>query len=161
MNKMKDITHFFLGYILFLLIFPTVIVAAPQPENVDKSGLALQGYDPVSYHINGPSKGSDEFSITHDGVTYLFSSAANRDRFSSNPSTYIPAYGGWCAWAMLEGEKVEVDPENFKIVEGRNLLFYNSFFTNTLDSWNKLAVSDTEEELVRRAQSHWQNVLNK
>jgi len=128
--------------------------------NLNSSGLALQGYDPVSYHKNGPRKGKQEYTFTLDGVTYLFSSPDNRELFLNNPTPYIPAYGGWCAWAMLEGDKVEVDPETFKVVEGRTLLFYNSFFTNTLNDWNDLAKSENEEKLVQEAQSHWQTILN-
>jgi hypothetical protein len=52
--------------------------------------------------------------------------------------TSEPAYGGWCAYAMgSTGEKVSVDPKTFKIVNGRLNLFYNRFFNNTLDDWNK------------------------
>ncbi len=159
-NSMKPVTLFSLGFLLTLLLSATLSAAAPSHQNVDKSGLALAGYDPLSYHQGSPKKGLEDYAVTRDGITYFFSSPANRELFLSNPDAYIPAYGGWCAWAMLEGEKVEVDPENFKIVGGRTLLFYNSFFTNTLDEWNDLTASETEEELTKKAQEHWQNVLN-
>jgi len=34
------------------------------------------------------------------------------------------------------GEKVKIDPETFKIVNGKLYLFYNFFFNNTLKDWN-------------------------
>ena len=36
-----------------------------------------------------------------------------------------------------KGAKVSVDPETFKIIDGKLYLFYNSFFNNTLKDWNK------------------------
>jgi hypothetical protein len=49
---------------------------------------------------------------------------------------------------------VEVDPETFKIVDDKLYLFYNKFFNNTLDSWNK-----DEANLKARADQNWQRVL--
>ena len=129
--------------------------SGPSSDNVDKEGLAIQGYDPVSYHTQGPVKGEKELSLSLDGSTYRFSTIENRQQFEQNPDRYIPAYGGWCAWAMLDGEKVEVDPETYKIVDGQTLLFYNSFFANTLIKWNELAESEGEENLSEKARKHW------
>ena len=39
-----------------------------------------------------------------------FASKENLETFLSNAEKYAPAYGGWCAYAMLDGDKVEVDP---------------------------------------------------
>jgi YHS domain-containing protein len=138
---------------LFFAVQPAY--SGPSSDNVDKGGLAIQGYDPVSYHSQGPVQGQKELSFTHEGSTYLFSSAENRQQFEQDPERYIPAYGGWCAWAMLDGEKVEVDPETYKIVDGQTLLFYNTFFANTLKKWNELAGSEGEENLSDKAREHW------
>ena len=48
-------------------------------------------------------------------------------------------------------------PENIvdKIVDGQTLLFYNSFFANTLKKWNELAASEGEENLSEKARKHW------
>jgi len=129
--------------------------------NLDKAGLAIQGYDPVSYHTEGPAKGKKEYSLVHSGATYLFSSQNNLEKFSNNPGAYLPAFGGWCAWAMLDGEKVEVDPETYKIIDGVTYLFYNSFFTNTLSKWNTRAESETENNLVKKARFEWDALVQK
>ena len=102
-------------------------------------GAAISGYDPVSYFTeNKAVKGNKEITFTYEGIVYHFSTAANRDEFKKNPAKYEPQYGGWCAFAMgKNGEKVEVDPGTFKIIDGRLFLFYNQFFNNTLKSWNK------------------------
>jgi len=152
---------------LWILLFCTVLIShaisadhkqAPTSFNLDSNGLALQGYDPVSYHNQGPEKGKKEYSFEYDGVTYQFSSQENLQTFTAAPTTYLPAFGGWCAWAMLEGEKVEVDPETYKIINGTSYLFYNSFFSNTLSRWNSRANSETEEVLVKKAQSEWRKL---
>jgi hypothetical protein len=38
---------------------------------------------------------------------------------------------------MLDGEKVEVDPLSLKPIDGRTYLFYNVFWGDTLNRWNK------------------------
>lgn len=116
----------------------------------------IDGYDPVVYITqNKAKKGSKSFSLYHQGVTYYFSSAANKNTFKSNPSKYEPQYGGWCAYAMgKDGSKVEIDPETFKVVNGKTYLFYNFFFNNTLTDWNK-----DENKLKTQADKNWKNTF--
>lgn len=103
--------------------------------NIEK-GLAIQGYDPVSYFAGKPLKGQATFSYNNQGLVYRFATEANKALFVANPAKYEPAYGGWCAYAMGEtGEKVEIDPATYSIVNGRLYLFYNAFFNNTLTTW--------------------------
>jgi YHS domain-containing protein len=122
--------------------------------NIEKSNLALQGYDAVSYFSGKPQKGQKTISVSYKGVLYWFTSAQNLATFNANPDKYEPAYGGWCAYAMgAKGEKVEVDAENFKIIKGKNYLFYKSFFSNTIDDWNK-----DEASLFGKAETNWKKI---
>lgn len=120
--------------------------------NVSKNKIAVEGYDVVAYFTEGKSKkGKSEFAVYVQGITYYFSSNANKELFKKNPAQYEPQYGGWCAYAMgNDGSKVEVDPETFKILNGKLYLFYNKFFTNTLKSWNK-----DEARLMKNADANW------
>lgn len=120
--------------------------------NLSDHHLAIQGYDPVAYFTQGKAlKGKAAFAVSHEGVTYYFANAENKGSFLAQPARYEPQYGGWCAYAMgAKGEKVSVDPETFKIVNGKLFLFYNSFFNNTLKSWNK-----DENNLHARADKNW------
>jgi YHS domain-containing protein len=115
-------------------------------------GIAVSGYDPVAYFtLNKAVKGSKENAVAYEGVTYYFSSAANKEEFKKNPAKYEPEYGGWCSYAMgAKGEKVEIDPKTFKIVNGKLNLFYNKFFNNTLTDWNK-----DEANLKKKADANW------
>lgn len=124
--------------------------------NVGKDNLALAGYDPVAYfEEKEPAEGKASITGVYEGVTYRFSSQRHKDMFLASPSRYQPQYGGWCAYAMgAKGEKVEVDPETFKILDGKLYLFYNKFFNNTLDSWNK-----NETALKTEADKNWKKYI--
>ena len=122
-------------------------------QNTPKKGdLAIQGYDPVSYFDGTPSKGSETITSWFDGATYRFANEANRAKFAADPVAFAPAYGGWCAYAMVDGDKVDVDPKTYKISNGRLLLFYNGLLGNTLKRWNK---ADDGEQLTK-ADGNWE-----
>lgn len=116
-----------------------------------KKNVALDGYDVVSYYNGKPEEGSEDLHHTYRGIVYLFSHPANLNKFKSNPDKYEPAYGGWCAYAMGDsGEKVKVDPETYKILNGRLYLFYNFWGNNTLEEWNR-----NEIKLKEAADRNW------
>lgn len=144
--------------VFFVLVSPFTILAQDRQRQKEFNlyhGLALDGYDAVSYFSGDPVKGKKSFSYTWQGVTYHFANAANLERFKKAPADYEPQYGGWCAYAMGNtGEKVEVDPETYKILNGKLYLFYNKYFTNTLKSWNK-----NEVTLKRQADANWKKVF--
>jgi YHS domain-containing protein len=118
--------------------------------------VAIQGYDPVAYFIQKKAvKGKTTIATNYEGVIYNFSSQANKDLFLKNPENYEPQYGGWCAFAMGDyGKKVEVDPQTFKILDGKLYLFYNAYFNNTLKSWNK-----DEVNLKKKADANWKKLI--
>lgn len=126
--------------------------------NIEKKQLGIGGYDPVSYFTLGKAQeGNAANTATYQGITYRFINAENGNLFKKNPSQYEPQYGGWCAYAMgNDGSKVEVDPETFKINNGKLYLFYNKYFTNTLKSWNK-----DEARLMKSADANWLKVYGK
>ena len=124
--------------------------------NLEKK-VAIQGYDPVAYFTQKKAvKGKSTIASSYEGVIYYFSSQANKDAFAKNPASFEPQYGGWCAYAMgSTGEKVEINPETFKIVDGKLNLFYNAYFNNTLKSWNK-----DETNLKKKADANWKKIIN-
>lgn len=124
--------------------------------NLEKN-VAIQGYDPVAYFKQGKAvKGKKEITASHEGVAYYFSIPVNKEYFLKNPSKFEPQYGGWCAFAMGDSnEKVSVNPETFKIIDGKLYLFYNAYFNNTLKSWNK-----DESNLKKKADVNWKKISN-
>lgn len=152
-------------FILIMLVAANGVAlsSAERREHFASTGLspAIQGYDPVSYFSGQAVQGDPAISLIFQDIKYLFSSAENLGQFKKNPHHFEPAYGGWCAWAMLEGEKVEINPKRFKIIGDRLYLFYDRFFTNTLKKWNKLAADQGEFFLVEKADRQWQAILAK
>lgn len=142
--------------VLFILSLGTAFAQTPELRkkqfNLESSGLAIQGYDPVAYFtMNKAIEGKKDLSANYNGVTYHFASKQNKDEFTRNPARYEPQFGGWCAFAMgKKGEKVEVDPETFKVLDGKLYLFYNKYFNNTLKSWNQ-----DEARLKTQADRNW------
>jgi YHS domain-containing protein len=124
--------------------------------NISKQSLAIEGYDPVAYFTNNEAiKGLKENMVSYQGINYLFSSITNKELFKINASKYIPQYGGWCAFAMgSTGEKVEIDPETFKVKDGKLYLFYHSWTNNTLTKWNK-----DEANLKMKADINWSKII--
>lgn len=147
--------------ILMLVVFAfSATFAQSASKKISEYNLenkvAIQGYDPVSYFKqNKAVKGKKEISASYEGIIYQFSSASNKEIFSKNPASFEPQYGGWCAYAMgSAGEKVEINPETFKIIDGKLYLFYNAFFNNTLKSWNK-----NEASLKAKADANWKKII--
>ncbi len=98
--------------------------AASEVNIVD--GYAVHGYDVVAYFADGePTPGIDAFTATHDGATYRFASADNRDRFAADPASFAPQYGGYCAFGTAMGRKFDGDPNAWAIVDGKLYLNLN------------------------------------
>jgi YHS domain-containing protein len=122
--------------------------------NLDRAGLAIQGYDPVAYFTDGkPIKGKPEFSARHNGGTYHFASKEHRELFAAAPKKYEPQFGGFCAYAVSRGYTARIDPEAFQIVDGRLLLQYSK---GVRDDFNK----DTKGNLSK-ADANWPGVVEK
>ncbi len=137
------------------LLFSSLQIWAQQSQVNSEAGLALEGYDPVSYFQEGPVEGNPEITAEYGKVDYRFASRENREAFVRDPGRYLPQYGGWCAYAMgLDGQRVEVDPETYKIKDGRLYLFYNAFLNNTLKKWNA-----REGELLPMANKNWNSQI--
>ncbi|MDQ8204893.1 YHS domain-containing (seleno)protein [Pelagicoccus sp. SDUM812003] len=148
-------------YLAWLFLFAAIPDRAlGEDRNVAKDdGLALQGYDPVSYHTEAaPVKGRDDIVVERDGALYRFSSEEHRQAFLEDPERYEPAFGGWCAWAMLDGEKVDVDPESYRIFDGRLLVFYDGFWGATREKWTKKSQKSGEKALYEQASRNWKRV---
>ena len=91
-----------------------------------EDGIAIRGTDPVAYFKESKAvQGSSEFEYEWMGVKWQFSSAENRDLFASNPEEYAPQYGGYCAWAVSQGYTASIDPQAWKIVDGKLYLNYS------------------------------------
>ena len=135
-----------------LLIYGTAHAGEPTANLRD--GVVLYGYDPVSYFkADQPQKGSDKITAESDGIKYYFVSDESRKEFLKDPKHYAPAYEGWCATAVANGIKYDIDPKNYKITGGRLFLFYKGWKGDAKKEW----VKDEPAEITK-ADSNWAKV---
>ena len=135
-----------------LLALPPIgadVVAAPV--QVDADGISISGYDPVSYfREGGPLQGSSDYQRTHEGATFLFSSPENLALFDASPESYVPRYGGNCAFGVALGNLSPVDPLAYSIRDNKLYLMINQA---TQAMWRK-----REEKLIPKANSAWRKL---
>ncbi len=136
-----------------LLLASTAFAGEAEHQHVDKQRLAIQGYDPVSYFDAAPAVGQAGLTVDHLGAVYRFANDANRKKFLADPTHFAPAYGGWCATAMAEGSKVDIDPSSYKITDGRLFLFYKGFFGDARKKWVK-----DEANYTPKADTEWKKL---
>ena len=114
--------------------FTSAVAWAAPPINTLKTGIfgggsdvAILGYDPVAYFtVDKPVKGQDRFATVWKGAKWKFSSQANLDLFKSEPEKYAPQYGGYCAYGVAQDNLVRIEPDKFKVLDGKLYLNYNA-----------------------------------
>ena len=65
------------------------------------------------------------FTFKWRGALWRFVSAADRDAFAASPEKYAPQFGGYCAWAVSQGYTADIDPNAWKVVNGKLYLNYD------------------------------------
>jgi YHS domain-containing protein len=94
--------------------------------NVDKQGVALEGYDPVAFFSDSRAmKGSPTYQAHVGGATYYFSSADHLATFQQEPARYTPQFGGYCAYGASQGHVAPVEISTWQILDGRLTLNYS------------------------------------
>ena len=140
-----------------LLVLGVGLAAQAQGQskallNLDKSGVAVQGYDPVAFFTDGkPVKGNPQFTSRLKGATYYFASAEHKAAFDKEPAKYEPQFGGYCAYGVSKGKTVPIEVDAFQVVNGRLLLQYDK---GIRDKFNK----DTQGNL-KLADSNWPGLV--
>ena len=124
-------------------------MAALATDSVNQiDGIALHGFDPVAYFVQKkPLKGDPGIATEYKGVTYEFHDANNLALFKQNPEKYLPQYGGFCAFAVANGAKADVDPYAYAINDGK---LYVNFSVEKRDEFQK-KVSD----YIGKADHNW------
>ena len=129
--------------------------SAIENYNLDDTRIGLRGYSPVSYFEKGKAElGNKEFKVTFRGINYYFTSAAQRQKFLRTPEKFEPAFGGWCAFGMTVEGRFRIDPEKFKIINGKLHVFLNNIEVDARALWE----NGNDEELTRKASAFWQQV---
>jgi hypothetical protein len=120
--------------------------------NDPHTGLAISGFDPVSYFTDAkPVIGKPEYEMTFDDVVWRFRSDGNRAAFAENPAVYQPRYGGHDPVAVGRGVAVDGNPLLWAVNGDRLYLFYSEKARMTFTADPELAVTT--------ADGRWQEVL--
>ena len=132
-----------------------VLSAGARPAvNVTRGQLALHGYDPVAYWTDGrPTRGVADFEHHWNGAVWRFATVANRETFAKDPARYAPEFGGYCAYAVSRGYTADIDPNAWRIVDGRLYLNYS-----------KRVQALWEEDIngnIAKGRANWPGVLEK
>jgi YHS domain-containing protein len=140
---------------LFCALLATAAVGQTKTlQNLDKAGLAIQGYDPVAFFTQGkPVLGQAQFESTYKGARYRFASTEDKAMFDANPTKYEPQFGGYCAYAVSEGHTAPVKIEAFMIVNGRLLMQYDLDVKKTFEK-------DPQGRL-QKADNNWPGIVEK
>src|SRR5690242_5683613 len=113
-------------------------------------GVAIMGYDTVAYFTEGKAvKGSEEFSYDWLGTPWHFASKKHQEMFMNEPDKYAPQFGGYCApeVAVTGTATINVDPEAFKIIDGKLYLVYDVVDADYF--------KDNAKELVPKGVENW------
>ncbi|MBC8269827.1 MAG: YHS domain protein [Rhodospirillaceae bacterium] len=143
---------------LIVILFPLLVMAAGPVvafEQTNKSyfgGLALGGYDAVAYFTKARAmKGMDAHTLEWNGARWLFSSAANRERFAANPETFAPQYGGYCSNQMSLGNLSDIDPHVWRMIDNKLYLFGHQE--------GRVRWADEVDQKINAADGHWSRYL--
>jgi hypothetical protein len=109
--------------------------AAAPPVSTPRSGLAIDGHDPVAYFTEArPTRGLPAHALSWNGIAWRFASAANLGTFRADPARYAPQYGGYCAWAVAQGYRAPGNAPFWRIVDGK---LYLNFDASVQRRWER------------------------
>ncbi len=88
------------------------------------TGVALYGFDPVSYFINEQAKqGQKQLEAQFSGLIWQFSNEGNRTAFMASPDSYAPQFGGHDPVLLQKNQIVASDPKIYQILDAKLYLF--------------------------------------
>lgn len=136
------------------------LAALPASADVDPvytgffSNAAVSGYDPVAYFTDGkPVKGSKEFTWEYMGAEWRFASQEHLDMFRADPEAYAPQYGGYCAYAVANGDTASAEPDLWTIHNGKLYLNYNRRINQQF--------REDIDAFIKQADDNWPTIKNK
>jgi YHS domain-containing protein len=142
--------------LLALLVFSATATFAETKQllNLDRNGVAIQGYDPVAFFTdNRPVQGSPQFQSQYQGAKYYFASTEHKAAFDKEPTKYEPQFGGYCAYGASRGNKAPVKIEAWQIVNGRLLMQYD---LDIKGEFNK-----DQQGNLKKADGNWPGLVEK
>lgn len=134
---------------------PAAAASAWQPVVVDPAtGLAIYGYDPVAYFVDGTAQpGKPEHEALWQGATWRFVNQGNMAAFLDHPEVYGPAFGGYGALSVARGLTTAGKPIYFALHKGRLYFFYSTA--------NRHIWLESPDAFVEQASRNWRTLKEK
>lgn len=124
--------------------------ASPFPAAwVDHAtGIAIGGYDPMSYLTRGePKLGRDEYELQWGGVTWRFLNEGNQAEFAAHPEVYAPRFMGYDPYSLSKGFDVQGLPTIWEIYKGGLYLFSSK---SNYEEWKR-----NRKQVNAKVQKDW------
>ncbi len=152
MPSIKKLLQWPIAFLFSFFVFGNALAVEPIHSNL--FGSAIDGYDPVAYFKDSkPVKGDNKYSYEWNGAKWYFKNAANKTDFVAAPEKYAPQYGGYCAWAVIQGAAVKTDPNAWHIEDGKLYLNYSQ---DVQTQWSADIPGN-----IKKADVQWPSVLAK
>ncbi len=99
--------------------------ATTQRVVIDRfSGLAIDGFDPVAYFVEGrPVRGLADFEAMQGGAVWRFHNEGDRASFVAHPEVYGPQFGGYDPTELTRGVTLAGNPL-FWVIAGERLYLF-------------------------------------
>jgi YHS domain-containing protein len=157
-EMLKRIVQLFVVSIFAVLVHNPALAAdeynVSKGLTLDGVPLGLHGMDTVALtSLHAVAEGSAAFTVVHDGAAYYFASQKSADMFAADPLKFLPQYGGFCAYAVALGKKLDGDPMFADIVDGKLYLFVNA---EIFEKYKK-----DSERILAEAERMWPKIQHK
>lgn len=138
--------------VLLLGSVPGYVSAEPILVVNPATGLAISGFDPVTYFTDGRAgQGRPEIELSTDAAVWRFRNPGHRAAFMAHPEVYEPHFGGYDPVAIARGRAVAGHPLFWGIAGERLYLFYSA---ESRDAF----LADPDATLAL-AESKWSEVM--
>ena len=123
-----------------------------KPDIYAPNGVAIGGYDPVSYFLDHQAAvGSSAYRTHWGGAEWHFVNADHKNMFDKSPESYAPQYGGYCSFGVGLGDKAHSSPKAWSIVDGK-------LYLNQTTAVNKIWRA-TRFLMVPAAEHNWPKLI--
>ncbi|NIZ63250.1 hypothetical protein DL239_19985 [Sedimentitalea sp. CY04] len=115
--------------------------------------LGMHGVDPVSmFQAVAPVAGDAAYTSSHDGVDYYFGTTEAQKSFDADPENFLPQFGGFCAFGVFVGKKLDGDVRYADIADGKLYLFVNAaIFAKYLED---------KDAVIEGANAKWPEIVH-
>ena len=136
-----------------LMVEPATRSQAAEPVVFNRyTGLAIDGFDPVAYFVDGRARpGRPDLELRSVGANWRFANEGNMAAFAADPEVYAPRFGGHDPVAVTRDAATPGHPELWLIADNQLYLFYSEEA--------RAAFARDPDAAIEAAERHWPGVM--